>query len=174
MAQKKIKLVTLVHELFEDLELWYPLIRLREEEYELLLAGEEAGKTYTGKHGLKAKADISFSQLKPDNFDGVLVPGGYAPDKLRGYRSVTDFLKKMNEQSKAIGQICHAGQVLISADILKNRKVTSTPAIKDDIVNAGAQWTDEPVVTDGNLVSSRNPNDLHVYVPAFIDVLKNQ
>jgi protease I len=171
MAKENLKIVTLVHQLFEDLELWYPAIRLRESGIEVVLAGEEPGKIYTGKHGLQAIADIGFADLKEDEFDGVLVPGGYAPDKLRGYSNVTHFLQQMDDKQKPIGQICHAGWVLISANILNGRKVTSTPAIKDDLKNAGAQWIDEPVVVDKNIISSRNPGDLHVYVPTFIDAL---
>ncbi len=171
MAKKNLKVVTLVHQLFEDLELWYPAIRLREAGIEVVLAGEEPGKKYTGKHGLEAKADIGFSDLSAAEFDGVLVPGGFAPDKLRRSSDVTHFIQKMNDKQKPIGQICHAGWVLVSANILKGRKVTSTPAIKDDMQNAGAQWVNEQVVVDENIISSRNPNDLHVYVPAFIDAL---
>jgi len=171
MAKKNLKVVTLVHQLFEDLELWYPVIRLREAGIEVILAGEEAGKNYTGKHGLQAKADIGFADLKADEFDGVMVPGGFAPDKLRRYSYVTHFIQQMDDKQKPIGEICHAGWVLVSANILKGRKVTSTPAIKDDMKNAGAQWVNEPVVVDENIISSRNPGDLHVYVPAFIDAL---
>lgn len=171
MTHTNKKVVTLVHEVFEDLELWYPLIRLREAGIEVVLAGEESGKVYTGKHGLKATADIPFSELSADDYDGILVPGGYAPDKLRRYSYVLHFLQQANEKQLPIGQICHAGWVLISANILKNKKVTSTPAIKDDMQNAGARWVNEPVVIDGNILSSRNPNDLHLYVPAFINMV---
>lgn len=172
MAQIKKKVVTLVHEIFEDLELWYPAIRLREDDVEVVFAGEEPGKIYTGKHGVKATADIAFSELKADDFDGVLVPGGFAPDKLRRYSYVIHFLQQMDDQGKPIGMICHAGWVLISANILQGKNATSTPAIKDDMKNAGVQWVNEPLVVDGNIISSRNPGDLHVYVPAFLKKLK--
>jgi len=172
MAKQPKKVVTLVHEVFEDVELWYPAIRLRESDVEVVFAGEEAGKTYTGKNGLKATADIAFTDLNADDFDGVLVPGGYAPDKLRRYSYVLHFLQQIDEQGKPIGIICHAGWVLISANILNGKKATSTPAIKDDMKNAGVQWVNEAVVKDGNIISSRNPNDLHLYVPAFIERLR--
>jgi protease I len=172
MKEQKLKVVTLIHEIFEDLEMWYPVIRLREENIEVVLAGEEKGKVYTGKHGLKAKSDLAYSDLKAEDFDGVLVPGGFAPDKLRRSSYVLHFVKQMNHVNKPIGQICHAGWVLISANILKGKTVTSTPAIKDDMKNAGATWVNEPIVVSENIVSSRNPNDLHVYVPAFIKRLK--
>jgi protease I len=167
-----MKVVALIHNIFEDLELWYPVIRLREAGIDVVLASEKKSMEYTGKHGVPASSDISFDELDPVEFDGVLVPGGYAPDKVRRYQSVLKFLNEMDNQGKPIAQICHAGWVLVSAGILQNRKVTSTPAIKDDLINAGAKWINEPVVIDKNLVSSRNPNDLHLFAKAFIELLK--
>ncbi|MFW6020081.1 MAG: type 1 glutamine amidotransferase domain-containing protein [Bacteroidales bacterium] len=168
-----LKVVTLVHDIYEDLELWYPAIRLRENGITVKLAGPEAGKIYKGKNGIPAKADISFDDLNAEEFDGVLIPGGYAPDKLRRNNKVTEFIKKMNDAQKPIGIICHAGWVAISAGILKNRKATSVGAIQDDMKNAGAQWVDEAVVQDSNLVSSRTPADLHLYVKTYIEQLQN-
>ncbi|MBW7457546.1 DJ-1/PfpI family protein, partial [Paenibacillus sepulcri] len=104
--------------------------------------------------------------------DGLLVPGGWAPDKLRRYPQVLQLVKDMDAAAKPIGQICHAGWVLISAKILSGRKVTSTPGIRDDMENAGAVWIDEPVVVDGNLISSRRPPDLPPYAKAFVDAFK--
>ena len=167
-----IKVVTLVQDIYEDLELWYPAIRLREEGITVKLAGPEAGKTYKGKNGVPAKADISFDDLNTEEFDGVLIPGGYAPDKLRRNTKVTEFIKKMNDAQKPIGIICHAGWVAISAGILRNRKATSVGAIQDDMKNAGVQWVDEAVVQDSNLVSSRTPADLHIYVKTYIEQLQ--
>ncbi len=167
-----MKIAVFVHEIFEDLELWYPVIRLREEGYDVVLAGEKAGAFYTGKHGVPAKADVGFDDLNADEYDGLLVPGGFAPDKLRRYDAVKAFTKAMDDAKKPIGHICHAGWVLVSADILKGHKTTSTPAIKDDLINAGAEWVDEQVVVSGNIVSSRNPGDLHAYAKAFISLLK--
>jgi protease I len=172
MSLKNLKIVNLVHKDFEDLELWYPVLRLREEGITVHLAGEEPGKVYKGKNGLTAEADMSFSELDPESYHGLLVPGGWAPDKLRRYREVIDFVKAMNKQNKPIGEICHAGWVLISADILQGRMVTSTPGIMDDMKNAGAQWSDEPVIIDKNLVSSRKPVDLPIYMIKYIDLLK--
>ena len=172
MILKNLKIVNLVHKDFEDLELWYPVLRLREEGITVHLAGEEAGKVYAGKNGLTAQADIGFSDLDPETYDGLLVPGGWAPDKLRRYDDVIKFVKAMNEKEKPIGEICHAGWVLISADILKGRRVTSTPGIMDDMKNAGAQWSNEPVVIDKNIISSRKPVDLPIYMISYIDLLK--
>jgi len=172
MNLAKLKIVNLVHQSYEDLELWYPVIRLREEGITVHLAGEEAGAQYQGKHGVPAKADIGFSEMDPEEYHGVLIPGGWAPDKLRRYSEVTEFINMMNQQGKPIGEICHAGWVLISSNILKGKRVTSTPAIKDDMENAGATWTNEAVVVDKNLVSSRRPIDLPIYMKYYIDVLK--
>jgi len=172
MELKGKKIAALVHQVYEDMELWYPVIRLREAEAKVVLAGEKRGAQYTGKHGIPAMAEIGYEDLNVDNFDGVVIPGGYAPDKMRRYPALLDFVKQMDQAGKPIAIICHAGWVAISADILRGRKATSVRAIKDDMVNAGAEWVDEAVVTDKNLVSSRTPHDLPVYVKAFIELLK--
>lgn len=166
------KILTVVDQDFEDLEFWYPILRLREEGYEIDVAAYEKDKEFTGKHGVPAKSDIAFSDVDPKAYDGLLVPGGWAPDKLRRYKDLLEIVKVMDDDNKVIGQICHAGWVLASADILKGKKVTSTPGIKDDVVNAGASWTDEVVVVDRNLVSSRKPDDLPYYMAEYIKLLK--
>ncbi len=172
MELQNKKIVTLIHDMYEDLELWYPVIRLREAGAEVVLAGDKAGAEYKGKHGLPATADIGFEDMKVEDFDALVIPGGFAPDKLRRDSYVTAFAKQMNEAEKTIGIICHAGWVLASAGILKDRKATSYIAIKDDMVNAGVNWVDEEVVVDGNLVSSRSPDDLHVYAKKLIEIIK--
>lgn len=172
MNLSKLKIVNLVHHSYEDLELWYPVIRLREEGITVHLVGEEAKAQYYGKHGVPATADIGFSELDPEEYHGVLIPGGWAPDKLRRYKQVTEFISMMNEKEKPIGEICHAGWVLISANILKGKRVTSTPAIKDDMENAGATWADEAAIIDKNLVSSRRPIDLPIYMKYYINILE--
>ncbi|WP_432681677.1 type 1 glutamine amidotransferase domain-containing protein [Bacillus velezensis] len=168
------KVIALVSDDFEDLELWYPVYRLREEGAIVHLIGEEAGRSYKGKYGVPATADYDFKSLIVQEYDAVLVPGGWAPDKLRRYPEVLEIIRTMNEQKKPIGQICHAGWVLISAGILTGKKVTSTLGIKDDMTNAGAQWLDEAVVTDGHIVSSRRPPDLPQYAKAFADLLASK
>lgn len=165
------RIIQLVEEDFEDLELWYPVLFLRGEGAEVIIAGKQAGKTYKGKYGIPAVADVDFHSIDPDKIDGILVPGGWAPDKLRRYPEVLNLIRAMDNQKKPIGQICHAGWVLISAGILKGRKVTSTPGIKDDMENAGGIWADESVVVDEHLVSSRRPADLPFYMKAFMQVL---
>ncbi|ENH96474.1 C56 family peptidase [Gracilibacillus halophilus YIM-C55.5] len=165
------KVIALVEEDFEDLELWYPILRLQEEGATVHLVGKEANKKYDGKYGVPAESDYAFGDIQASDYDAILVPGGWAPDKLRRYPEVLDMVRHMNETQKPIGQICHAGWVLISAGILRGKKVTSTPGIKDDMTNAGAMWSDEAVVTDGHIISSRRPPDLPPYVKAFADQL---
>ncbi len=165
------KIIQLVSDEFEDLELWYPVLRLREEGAVVHIAGEKADETYIGKYGVPITSDCSFKEIDPNEYDAILVPGGWSPDKLRRYEEILTMIRTMNDQEKPIGQICHAGWVLISAKILEGKKVTSTPGIKDDMMNAGAAWLDEPVVVDGHLVSSRRPPDLPDYMREFINVL---
>lgn len=174
MPLKDKKVIALVDSEFEDLELWYPVLRLQEDGATVHLVGDEAKKTYQGKYGVPATSDYAFSDVNACEYDAILVPGGWAPDKLRRYAEVIKLVQEMNKHRKPIGQICHAGWVLISAKILTGKKVTSTPGIKDDMTNAGATWIDAPVVVDGHLISSRRPPDLPAYMKAFCDVLKNE
>src|SRR5690625_389896 len=171
MRLKDKKVIALLDDDFEDLELWYPVLRLQEDGATVHLVGKKKQKKYIGKYGVPAESDFAFSDINIKEYDAILVPGGWAPDKLRRYPEVIDFIKKMDKSQKPIGQICHAGWVLISANILKGRKVTSTPGIKDDMMNAGADWVNEAVVTDGHIISSRRPPDLPVYVKAFVNKL---
>lgn len=165
------QVICFVEEEFEDLELWYPVLRLREEGALVLLVGPKANHVYTGKYGVPCKADKAMGDVNPADFDGVLVPGGWAPDKLRRYPEVISFVQAMHAQKKPIGHICHAGWVLASAKILQGVTTTSTPGIKDDMENAGAVWVDEEVVVDGHIVGSRRPSDLPAYAKAFADLL---
>ncbi|MCK0472066.1 type 1 glutamine amidotransferase domain-containing protein [Halalkalibacter sp. APA_J-10(15)] len=165
------KVIALVDEEFEDLELWYPVMRLREEGATVHLVGLEKDKTYIGKYGVPATTEYAFSEVKSSEYDGILVPGGWAPDKLRRYPEVLTLVKEMDQAKKPIGQICHAGWVLISAKILEGKIVTSTPGIRDDMENAGATWKDEAVVVDHHIISSRRPPDLPPYAKAFADAL---
>ncbi|MGP4039950.1 type 1 glutamine amidotransferase domain-containing protein [Gracilibacillus sp. D59] len=174
MRLENKKVIALVDEDFEDLELWYPILRLREEGATVDLVGKEANQKYIGKYGVPANSDYAFSDINAEDYDGILVPGGWAPDKLRRFPEVLEMVRYMDQAKKPIGQICHAGWVLVSAGILRGKKVTSTPGIKDDMTNAGGLWSDEPVVTDGHIISSRRPPDLPPYVKAYADFLANQ
>lgn len=171
LANKRV--IALVDHDFEDLELWYPILRLQEEGATVHLIGPHAKETYFGKYGVPAVSDFGFKDLQAaaGNYDGILVPGGWAPDSLRRHSNVLQYIQEMDKAEKIIGQICHGGWVLISADILKGKTVTSTPGIKDDMTNAGATWVDEPVVVDGHLISSRKPDDLPHYMKTFADKL---
>ncbi|MHC5278968.1 type 1 glutamine amidotransferase domain-containing protein [Listeria kieliensis] len=162
------KIIALVSDDFEDLELWYPVLRLREAGATVDLVGEEKGRVFRGKYGVPATSDFAFQDINKEDYDAIIVPGGWSPDRLRRFDEVLDFIRYFDEQKKPIGQICHAGWVLASAGILKGVNVTSTPGIKDDLTNAGAIWHDKPAVTDGHIISSRRPPDLPEYLKALI------
>ncbi|RKL69190.1 protease [Salipaludibacillus neizhouensis] len=171
MKLKNKKVLTVVEHDFEDSELIYPHYRLQEEGAIAHIVGKEAGKTYIGKNGVPVVTDYSFDQINIEEYDAILVPGGWAPDKLRRYKEVIDMVTFMNDQKRPIGQICHAGWVLISANILEGKKVTSTPGIRDDMENAGATWHNDEVVVDGHIISSRRPPDLPAYGRALVEVI---
>lgn len=172
MRLKDKKILTVIENDFEDSEFIYPHYRLQEEGAVCHIAGKEAEKTFTGKHGVPVVSDFSFEQVRIEDYDAILVPGGWAPDKLRRYEEVLEMIKFMDENKRIIGQICHAGWVLISADILKGVRVTSTPGIKDDMINAGAEWHNEEIITDGHIVSSRRPPDLPAYGRALVEAIE--
>ncbi len=169
---KMKKILILVEDIYEDLELWYPKIRLEEAGIHVSVAGPAAGQIYKGKHGYPCKADIAFKDVVASQYEGVVVPGGYAPDKLRRFPEALKIIRELHSANKMIAFICHAGWLLISAHILKGKKVTSYIAIKDDMENAGAIWSDQPVVVDGNLISSRSPADLPVFAKAILETLQ--
>jgi protease I len=148
---------------YEDLELWYPLLRLREEGAETFVVGTGSSGSYMSKHGYPVEVDADADTVTASQFDAIIIPGGWAPDRLRRYPAVLRLVKEADEQGKVIGAICHAAWVLVSAQILEGRTITCVKAIKDDVVNAGATFVDEELVRDGNLVTSRIPDDL----PAF-------
>ena len=171
---KNKKIIALISNDFEDLELWYPVLRLRDEGVTVHVVGEEAGKKYIGKYGVPCISDLAYTDINPDDYDGILVPGGWAPDAIRRFPVVLEMIRNLDKRKRVIGQICHAGWVLISAGILKGKNVTSTPGIKDDMTNAGAIWHDTPSIIDGHIVSSRRPPDLPEYMIDYIKVLKTQ
>ena len=156
---------------FEDLEMWYTILRLRESGAKITVIGPEKQKKYIGKYGVPLVSDLAFGEVKSEDFIGLYVTGGWAPDKLRRYPDVLRLTREFHEANKPIAQICHAGWVLISAKILDGYTVTSTPGIRDDMENAGATWIDEEVVVDRNLVSGRRPPDLPAFTKAFVDKL---
>jgi len=164
------RIIALVEADYEDLELWYPVLRLREEGADVVVAGLGA-ETYIGKHGLPVETDAHVDDLAMADFDGILVVGGWAPDKLRRSEQVLELVRAADTANKVIGVICHGGWVPASAGILKGRTMTCTVGIRDDVVNAGATYIDEPVVVDGNLVTARRPPDLPEYGAALVNAL---
>ena len=169
---KKMNILAFVDDIYEDLELWYPKIRLEEEGWRVVVAGPVAGSTYRGKHGYPCKADAAIADVQAAAFDGLLVPGGFMPDKLRREAKVLQLVRDFHAAGKPIAFICHGGWIPISAGILRGRRATGSLGIKDDLVNAGALWVDEAVVVDGPLISSRTPADLAPFGAAFVAALK--
>jgi protease I len=167
------RVAVLAEELYEDLELWYPALRLREAGAEVKVIGSGSATTYHSKHGYAVTQDAAAADVSADDFDALVVPGGYAPDKLRRYPAVLDLVREVFEQGKVVAMICHAAWVPISAGILKGRTATCVTAIKDDLINAGATYVDQEVVVDDNLVSSRRPPDLPAFCRAIIAGLKD-
>jgi protease I len=157
--------------LYEDLELWYPKIRLEEEGAGTIVAGT-GEKTYQGKRGYPVTVDTSVDEISAGEFDGLVIPGGYAPDIMRRSQKLLQLTRDIYQAGKPVGFICHAGWVPISAGIVRGKRGTSVGAIKDDLVNAGLLWEDSPVVVDGNLISSRTPADLPQFCRALIAALE--
>lgn len=163
-------LLAFLDDLYEDLELWYPKLRLEESGYALQCAAP-ARKTCLGKHGYPADPDLLLADARSADFCGLLVPGGFMPDKLRRHPRVLSLTREFFEQGKLVAFICHGGWIPISAKILPGRRAAGSLGIKDDLENAGAIWLDEPVVVDGNLISSRTPRDLAPFARAMVDFL---
>lgn len=166
------KVAVLVEDFYQELEVWYPLLRLREAGAEVVTLGKEAGKQYKSKVGYPVTADRDFASASAAEFDAIVVPGGYAPDILRRYPEVLKLVRDADAAGKVVAAICHAGWVLCSAGILKGRRATCFFAIKDDVINAGARYSDEEVIVDRNLITSRVPTDLPAFCREIIRVMK--
>jgi protease I len=163
------RIAVLVEQQYQELEVWYPVYRLRESGAEVVLVGPEEGKTYASKLGYPAKSDRSAADCSVDDFDAVVIPGGFAPDYLRRSAFVLDFVRDMADQGKVVAAICHGPWVLCSTPALKGRRATSFYSIKDDLINAGADWVDAEVVRDANIITSRRPDDLPAFCRAVIE-----
>ena len=161
-----------VGDIYEDLELWYPKLRLIEAGAEVVVAGPEADKVYAGKNGYPCKSDAAIADVSADGFDGLVVPGGFMPDKLRRDQKVLQIVRDFDSAKKPIAAVCHGGWIPISAGVYKGVRVTGSPGIKDDLVNAGATFEDAAVVVDGHHVSSRKPDALPDFCRAIIELFK--
>jgi protease I len=165
----KIVLVLVAPE-YEDLELWYPKLRLEEAGHSVVVASA-GGREFRGKHGYPCVADAEVGDHPSAVLSGVIIPGGWAPDKLRRDVRVCELVRALHRDGKLVAAICHGPWVMISAGIVRGRRVTSSVGVRDDLTNAGAQWVDEPAVTDGNLVTGRVPKDLPAFARAILAVL---
>jgi protease I len=172
MALAGKRIAVLAADLYQELEIWYPLLRFREEGAETVVVGAEAGKTYSSKKGYPVVADLSIADAHSRDFDAVVIPGGWAPDALRQDERMVEFVRAMDKAGKVVAAICHAGWLFCSADIVRGRKATCFKAIKDDMVHAGAKYVDEEVVVDGNLITSRMPADLPAFCREIIKALQ--
>ena len=164
------RIALFVANLFEDLEFWYPRLRMEEEGADVVVIGP-ALETYTGKYGLPGKADKAIEEVESGDYDALIIPGGYSPDHMRRSAAMVRFVKEMDDQGKVVAAICHGGWMLASADVIRSRTVTAFFAIKDDLINAGANWADQEVVKDGNIITSRIPSDLPAFCRTIIEAL---
>lgn len=172
MATKKA--IIFVEDNYEDPEFWYPYYRLQEDGFDVTVVAPEKKHTYTSKHGYPVTSEAKPGDIKIKDYAVVVVPGGYAPDKLRRYEPILDLLREADNNGLIIASICHAAWVSISAGITKGKRMTCVAAIKDDLVNSGAEYVDEPLVTDGNIVTSRFPADLPVFVKGILEAAKTR
>ncbi|MEX2113228.1 MAG: type 1 glutamine amidotransferase domain-containing protein [Pirellulales bacterium] len=165
------RILMFVDDIYEDLELWYPKLRLVEAGAEVIVAGPKAGATYAGKHGYPCTSDASIGEVQAGDFDGLVIPGGFAPDKLRRDARVLALVREFASGGKLVAAICHAGWIPISAGVYRGVRVTGSPGIKDDLINAGALWEDAAVVVDRHFICSRKPDDLPEFCRAILQFL---
>jgi protease I len=168
------RIAILAEEDFEDSELIEPLRSMKKAGAKVVIVGSGSKETYHGKRGnTTIRIDTTADKVKAEDFDAIIIPGGYAPDKMRLHQSMVELVRKAHELGKVVAAICHGPQLLISADTVRGRRVTSWPSLAVDLENAGAEWVDEPVVQDGNLITSRKPADLPRFNKAIIEALRD-
>jgi protease I len=167
------KVAVLVEERYQVLEVWYPYLRLRENGIKTVFVGPGRQKTYLSKEGYPVEEELAIKEAKTENFDAVVVPGGYIPDMIRNDERINRFVEEMSDAGKLVAAICHAGSVLVSAGILNGKTATCFYTVKDDVINAGANYVDKEVVVDGNLITSRNPNDLPAFCTEIVNYLRS-
>jgi protease I len=170
---KSHRILVFVDHVYEDLELWYPKLRLQEAGAEVVVAGPKAGEVYAGKHGYPCRSDATIAEMRSADFNGVVLPGGFMPDKLRRDPRVLELVREFSAASKLVAAICHGGWIAISAGVYRGVQVTGSPGIKDDLTNAGALWQDAAVVVDRHFVSSRKPDDLPDFCRSILQVLRS-
>lgn len=166
------RVAVLVEQQYQELEVWYPVYRLREAGCEVVLVGPEAGKTYPSKLGYPAVADAAAKDVSADRFHAVVIPGGFAPDYIRRSEPMLKLVRDVAAQNKPVAAICHGPWVLCSTRLLQGKTATCFFAIKDDVVNAGANYVDREVVVDGNIITSRKPDDLPAFMVALLQALQ--
>ncbi len=171
MELKGKKVLIMVENVYNDREFWYPYYRLKEAGAEVVVVGPEAGIIYKGASGIEVKSKAAAGRVSPADFDGLVIPGGYAPDHMRRSPAMVKLVKDMAGSGKVVAAICHAGWMLASAEVLKGKTVTCFFAIKDDVVHAGAKYVDQEVAIDGNIITSRTPDDLPAFLRAIISAL---
>lgn len=164
------RVAVLAENFYEDLELWYPVLRLREAGADVKIIGPKAD-TYQSKHSYPAKADAGIDEVSASDFDAVVIPGGYSPDHMRRHPKMVDLVREAAQQGKVVAAICHAGWMLASAGVIKGKRVTCYFSIKDDVVNAGGEYEDSEVVQDANIITSRQPDDLPAFCRTIISAL---
>lgn len=168
---KNKRVLMFTGDIYEDLELWYPKYRLQEAGAEVVVAGPDANTLYAGKNGYPNVSDVAISDVDASKFDGLVVPGGFMPDKLRRDSLVLEIVRHFHEQQKCLAAVCHGGWIPISAGVYDGVRVTGSPGIKDDLVNAGAIWEDADVVVDQHFVCSRKPDDLPAFCREIIKLM---
>jgi protease I len=174
MNLKDARVAILVEQQYQEMEVWYPLYRLREAGCRVAMIGPDAGKTYPSKLGYPAVSDRAAADVTADDFDAVVIPGGFAPDFIRRHESMLKLVRDMAERGKVLAAICHGPWVLCSTTALRGKRATCFFAIKDDVVNAGAKYQDAEMIRDGNLITSRKPDDLPAFTVAIMEALKER
>jgi protease I len=165
------RVAILAENLYQEMELWVPYYRVREEGADVKVVGAGGARSYASKHGYPVTVDVQADQVSAVEFDAVVIPGGYAPDIMRRHAAMVALVRDAVQQGRVVAAICHAGWLLVSAGVLKGRRATAFASIKDDMVNAGAVWEDAEVVVDGSLITSRKPDDLPAFCRAIVGAL---